>query len=518
METLTSTYPSNFLNLSNIPLLSPSRFKLTGSLDLVKREIVDLKMKSCSYNEIVDHFKNTAGLKVSRNFISDIIKEAGRRARHLNGIYDSKVRDRFSVVEIDETFQGRGSCYLGVVDKASHYLLSLVQLPSRALECFKNVLKPLANHLSNVNLVVTDGYPGYKNLIPEIFEGIAHLFCHVHAHRVFLKELLPLHSKAKKAYSALKKNKVKLAEVKHELSKKKRCLERDEARLQRAIQMRDAFYQQKGIKKYSRKTKWTTKRLKLANKLNHERVDVRSRKKTIESKKARILKLEAKIAPLKTKFWEKKQVSLQSARLVEQFKRVLATPAAGFDRAISRYLEILARSAYPVAKRILRFLKLNPHVFSTSIEELEVVCPSWQANTNIIEGIFGISRPLLDKARRFHNSPQSKALMEIFRLKHNLTPPFTGPNRHESPLTRAGTRSRHESYLDALFPGNGKEIERFEQVLQRATKLEHQLNGPPSAKNPRDCQYLQSRQIWVMNDGISTKTAKSCIKNKKGYG
>jgi transposase len=222
-------------------------------MDLVKREIVDLKMKSCSYNEIVDHFKNTVGLKISRNFISDVIMEAGQRARHLNGIYDSKVRARFRVIEVDETFQGRGACYLGVVDKASHYLLSLARLPSRNLESFKQVLEPLANRLSKVELVITDGYPGYKNLIPEIFEGIAHLFCHVHAHRVFLKELDPLHSKARKAYSALKKQKEKLAEVKHELKKKKRCLKRDEKRLERVTRERDAYYQQQGIKKYSKK-------------------------------------------------------------------------------------------------------------------------------------------------------------------------------------------------------------------------------------------------------------------------
>jgi hypothetical protein len=57
------------------------------------------------------------GVDISRNYIVDVIIEAGERARHLNGIYDSKARGRFKVIEIDETFQGKNSCSLGLTEK-----------------------------------------------------------------------------------------------------------------------------------------------------------------------------------------------------------------------------------------------------------------------------------------------------------------------------------------------------------------------------------------------------------------
>jgi hypothetical protein len=105
METLNASIPANFLNIPTTTLTCPSRRDvLTSDLHL-KRLIVDLKLDCLSYFEIKNHVKRIYGENVSRNYIADVIIEAGERARDLNGIYDSKVRGNFKVIEIDETFR-----------------------------------------------------------------------------------------------------------------------------------------------------------------------------------------------------------------------------------------------------------------------------------------------------------------------------------------------------------------------------------------------------------------------------
>ena len=125
---------------------------------------------------------------------------------------------------------------------------------------------------------------------------------------------------------------------------------------------RDAYHAANNIKKYSKKARWTAERTWFKENINNQRARVRSRKKTIEVIKKWIIKLESEIKVAKTTYWAKKQQSLQSARLVNRFKEVLKSPAAGFKSRMERFLEVLDSSQFPVAKRILKFLKNNPHV------------------------------------------------------------------------------------------------------------------------------------------------------------
>lgn len=452
METLNASISADFLNIPTTPLTSPFHYEALTNDTNVKRLIVDLKVDCLSYFEVKNHVRRIYGINISRNYIADVIIEAGQRARHLNGIYDSKVRGNFKVIEIDETFQGRDACFLAVVDKESRYLLLLVQLHDRNAETIAFVLESIAETLERLELVITDGYPGYKNMIPTIFNGVAHLFCHVHAYRVFLREIEPIKVSARKAWKKWHDANQSLVELKHDLKLKKRCSRRDEQRLTRLIVSRDAFYKQQRIKKHSKKMAWTEDRIRFKTQLNNERIKARSRKKTIMNKEDKIVKRTPEVEALKAIFWKKKQVSLQSARLVAAFKRLLEISWDRFETERERFTNTLARSSLDIASKIARFMQLNPHVHATSNKDFETTCPSWRANTNTIESIFGSCRPVLDKAKRFSGSRQSMAILEILRLKSNLSPPNTGPHQHESPLQRAGINPRYENYLDALYP------------------------------------------------------------------
>jgi len=452
METLNASIPANLLNIPTTPLTSPSHHDVRSDDVHLKRLIVDLKVDCLSYFDIKNHIKRIYGINISRNYIADVIIRAGRRARHLNGIYDSKVRGHFKVIEIDETFQGRNACFLAVVDKESRYLLLLVQLHDRNAETIAFVLESIAETLERLELVITDGYPGYKNMIPKIFDGVAHLFCHVHAYRVFLREIDPINAAARKAWKRWRDADQDLEKLKHELFLKKRSLVRDEDRLAKVVAARDAFYQQHDIKKYTKIVAWTAERTWFKKRLENDRAKARSRRITIRNKQAKIAKRMPEVATLKAAYWEKKQLSLQSAKLVALFKRLLDAPWERFDAERVRLASVLGRSSMEIASKIARFMELNPHVHATSVQDFETICPPWFANTNTIEGIFGLCRPVLDKAKHFDDSPQSSAILEILRLKNNLSPPSTGPHQHESPLQRAGVNPRYTDYLDALFP------------------------------------------------------------------
>jgi hypothetical protein len=477
METLNASIQANFLNIPPTPLTCPSRRDVLTSDVHIKRTIVDLKLDCLSYFEIKNHVKRIYGVDISRNYIADVIIEAGERARHLNGIYDSKVRGHFKVIEIDEIFQGRNTCFLGITDKESHYLLLLVQLKDRSTETIAFVLGSIAETLDLLELVITDGLPAYKSIIPSIFDGVVHLFCHVHAYRVFLRELNPINAAARKAFNRWKDAAQDLEKLEHELLLKKRCLARDEIRLDKTIAARDAYYQQQGIKKSNKKALWTAERTRFKDRVGNDRAKSRSRRTTIKNKQTKIAKRKTEIEALKAIFWEKKQVSLQSARLVAAFKRMLDAPWKRFEGERVRLANVLGSSSLEIAGKISRFLTQNPYVCATSKKDFEGICPPWLANTNTIEGIFGLCRPVLDKAKRFSQSPQSIAIFELLRLKYNMTPPNTGPHVLESPMQRAGVNSRYKDYLDALYhsdlqPGSMQDGTSSSEVVLPTPKIE----------------------------------------------
>ena len=63
------------------------------------------------------------------------------------------------------------------------------------------------------------------------------------------------------------------------------------------------------------------------------------------------------------------------------------------------------------------------------------------------------------------------ALFEIIRLRYNMSPAYTGPNKHKLPLERAGIHSQYKDYLDALFPQDRKKNLPDKGVQALTTKL-----------------------------------------------
>jgi hypothetical protein len=418
----------------------------------VKREIIDLKMKDMSYNQIVDHFAEHRGLEITKHHISDIILEAGTRAKHLNGIYDSMVRHRFKVIEIDEVFQGTSCCYLGVVDKESQYVLKFARLEDRAREAFKEELELLLDAVENLEIIITDGYTVYKALVPELVDGIVHLLCHVHSYRIFIKEANVYHRQAADALKRLKKMEIQLDDAKHALTLKRKQLKRLGQKVARIESDYDAYRVRKGIKKYSKKAPWTPERRELARALGDARASRRSKAKTVKNKERKVKEIKAEIGGLEGIYAEKKQVSLQTGKILSWFKRFLSCPQDEFEAEREKITGYLQDSKYPIAGKMLKFIRDNSQLQPRTDVDLDEACKGFNASTNIVEHFFGLTRPMLDKARLFRDSSQAEALLEIYRLRFNLSRPFTGLNKDTMPLQRAGVKSRYNGYLDALYP------------------------------------------------------------------
>lgn len=417
-----------------------------------KREIVYLKMADLSYNQIIDYFMNFRGVLITKYHIASVMREAGRRARHLNGIYDVRVSKRIRIIEIDEVFQGQKNCYLGVVDKQSHYLLVFARLANRSIESFKAVLEPLFDDLDHLELVITDALAAYKSVIPGVFEGVLHVICHVHGYRVFLKEGEKINRAAQKAATELNDKKKDIAEKRHTLIVKKKHLKRLEERLLRNETNRQAFLSALGIKKYAKTRKHAAQRKVFNVKANVLRGSIRSLKKTLVSLGKKIQDGIADLAALEQDVATKKQVAFQSGRLIARFRHLLNCKPEAFEAELARYNAAIDRSKYPVAKKIKKFIKNNPAIYATNLPNAKVSIPPNLVNTNTAEGMFSISRPILDKAKHFFDSDQSEALFEVFRLKLNMSTPYSGPNKHWSPLERAGVNSSYQTWIEALFP------------------------------------------------------------------
>ena len=95
-------------------------------------------------------------------------------------------------------------------------------------------------------------------------------------------------------------------------------------------------------------------------------------------------------------------------------------------------------------------IKNKRKIFNDKKKEIQWLVPPNRANTNTIESIFSRYRLFFKKYRKMKDTKYSKAIFEILRLHHNLSPPFTGPNMEKSPVIRAGIKTNFRNGLDRL--------------------------------------------------------------------
>jgi hypothetical protein len=453
-------------------ILPHSLSELIPSRDLC-RIIIDLKVKNNSYNDIIDFCARTLQLNLNKAEIRDLILILGSRAKHLNGIYDTMIQTKCKILYLDEIFQGRNNCFLGCADSHSHYLFALEEIQNRSEPIIRETIHNLCLDFDNVQFVVTDGLPTYHQIVPLCFDGALHVLCQVHAYRIILREQDEFHRAAEKAKSHFKDAKIALQTHRTAIHKKQQALWRKKKRQARVNWKQQEFNQKNGIMPYAKKAPWTPERLALKDDLNNLQMGIKSQTSTIARMQKQMLKLQQNLCRATKEYEVKKQISLQTGRLVHQFHDLMKCDPREYPKKRERFQRILAQSKYPIAKKVNQFLVDHPELFITKTQEFEKLCPPTVATTNILENIFNIIRPFFSKARHFGDTDVSKALFEIVRLWYNTSSPYTGPNYIQSPLERAGIHPRSKNYLDLLIPLNQKSREICRILSKDKTRLHH---------------------------------------------
>lgn len=434
--------------------LTPKLKKQAQNLMLTEehlKSIIDLLMKGLSINDIADHLKSVYSLPNTYKFVKDLVIFEGKHAKRLNRYYDSLIRDKLHVIEVDEIYQGRNSMFLGVVHKDSTYLLAMNQCSHKNLDSIVNVLHPVLQSYESLSVVITDGLPTYNEAIQVVAESALHLKCHVHAYRDVYRKLEPLLRRSRRAYTSWKRGKDKVKTYKNHLSKIRKMVKTHEKRLSDATYARDSYYEEHNIKKYSKKAKWSKERTFHKTNIGQIRAALRTYKKHLKSWHLKLEKAQKQVEKLQNRYWIRKTDALQSSRLVTEFKLLLDCDPKKFDTKSQNLVRKADSSPYSIAKYLQSVLKYQKGYFADKIHSTKHALPPNRVNTNTIESVFGRYRLFFDHLRTIKPTEYSVALFDLLRLKHNLNGPYTGPNKQISPIKRLNVGIRYKNFIECLF-------------------------------------------------------------------
>ncbi len=397
----------------------------------------------------MEHIRLIYGLKITKEGLRTIRKLGAQKAEQVNKRLDKEIAGKVNTIECDEIFQGEHNLILGAAEKWSQYILGLQYSVKRNFKALTTFLTPISQRFYNIRVVITDLLKAYRNVIKKTFLQARYLGCHVHAWREVLRKLDKLKAayfKRKKqldtANSNLTKIRRKIEKIGEEIKRIKHLIATDAVSLH-------ALKVQKQTSKSGR-TKTVDRKI-IANITRMNKRRDKFTLKMTKLKKAR--KRREEVRAECRKFERQKNRSyhehLQACRLAADFKRILADKSSKFESHLKKFKLRLKCSKYAFATQLLKMINNNPHLFS--LRKRRDLAPNFQ-NTNTIERIFGIFRPLLNATRLIGSPEGTNEYCHLFRLYHNTMPRYTGINNKQSPFEQLGGELGGKSYLDLLFP------------------------------------------------------------------
>jgi hypothetical protein len=415
----------------------------------VARLVADLSLKGLSLNQIREHFHLIYAIDLTKHELQKVRYKAAQKAKDVNHAIDREVAPKVHTMEGDELFQGNENVILGAADKKSGYLLGIKHAPDRTEESLSAFFRPIARKFTNIRVVITDLFRPYVDVVKILFAKAQHLLCHVHGRRAVMRKLDKLEAR--------------LRRLKRQVEEGTRSLERARHQIQVAGARQAALA--KNVQDLQRKIKSLEKKKRVASQGRTKTVG-----KQLASARARLAryrdnagKLEQKVAKLQARrdalrqqvrhdarlVARRRQDVLQSGRLARRVYDLLEDRSPVFENHKAHLLEVLGRSRASLAPYLAKFIKNHAALFS--LRKARDLAPNHQ-NTNRIEGIFGLFRPLLNSTRLLQTPAGINAYGELFRLYHNTTPPYTGPRNNSTPAGRLGVKLHGKTYLDLILP------------------------------------------------------------------
>ena len=417
------------------------------------RLVTDLTVKGLSLNQIREHLRFLYSLDLTKHELQKLRYQAAQKAKAANHVLDRQVAPKVSVLEVDELFQGQENVILGTADKRSAYVLGIKHAPDRTEGSIAAFLRPVARLCSNVRVVITDLFRPYAEVVKALFAKARHLLCHVHARRAVMRHLDKLKNKLRRLQRQVEQATKSLDRAKQRI-KAAAAKQAALAKSIRVLQGKVAALQQRKRAARGGRTKTVGKQLSSAQaRLARSRASAGELAQKLAKWRARRDTLAKQVRADARKAAQARQGVLQSGRLAKKTYDLLEDRSPSFENHKARLLDVLGRSRAPLAPYLAKFVREHSQLFS--LRKARDLAPNYQ-NTNVIEGTFGLFRPLLNSTRLLQTAAGIDAYGALFRLYHNTTPPYTGPRNDTSPAGRLGVKLRGKTYLDLLFPARGR--------------------------------------------------------------
>ena len=427
-------------------------------------------------NQMDEHLQIIYGLGITKEGNRIIRKIAAKKAKMINKRLDHEIAGKIKICEADEAFQGKNNMVLAAAEKFSQYLMGLQHSTKRDIGAITAFLTPIGRRFQNVRVVITDLLKSYQKAIKNSFKRAVQLGCHVHARRHVMRLLEKINIQYKRqkkrfvnATISVSKMKAKIKKLGDKIKGIRNLVKKDEIKLK-------TLNSKKKASKTGR-TKTIDKQI-ISNKIR-----LVKRRKTITRLKEVLGKCrvnrdkagkEARNA--EQKMIKKHIEHTQSARLAGDFYRLLNDQSPEFEKHRQQFQHRLNCTKYPFSTILTKLMKDNPHLFS--FQKPGTLTQNFQ-NSNTIERIFGILRPLLNSTRHISSPEGTNEYCVLFRLYYNTMPRFTGINNNRSPFEQLGGNLKGKNYLDLLFPLRGRTTRFLASKEKLKTKMGFYVRGVP---------------------------------------
>jgi len=129
------------------------------------------------------------GYSIEIKQIQKMICNAGKKANMKLQVYDKKMGEFTTALEMDTTWKGRSMKFLAAIDHHSNYLFCLDPLKHETNTIIQPRHQYIMNTCCNLKVLITDMALNFLSIIPHIFRGIIHLFCHNHVLKAIDREM-----------------------------------------------------------------------------------------------------------------------------------------------------------------------------------------------------------------------------------------------------------------------------------------------------------------------------------------
>ncbi len=229
-----------------------------------------------------------------------LIEQAGLIAEKINALLLSKVGEVIVYTEADETFKGRYTIFLVVIDKQTGFLLFFKEIPNRKQGTITSALEPLQNLFPNLKIIFTDLAIYYPKVLADLFPGVNHQLCLIHGLRVLFVEYNKIRHRYHKALGKRLAKSHQLDDLNQMIRYRQKKQANKKSALQKSLDKREILYQaldimpnQKGINLQYPRVK------KITGRINVFRTEIRSIGKTLTHNYTKRRELEQELVKLK---------------------------------------------------------------------------------------------------------------------------------------------------------------------------------------------------------------------------